>query len=382
VGDIRRVEYYLKKISQGVALSIVALAVLFAFSDSALVDRFIIHQTMPNYNMRDAMQSMLRFVNVPTANAANLPAGQDHAVPVGGRLVQLQDVDITGGLPILGIDDIIFQYESDSFLGVDSHFAGTFYTIDDIAMFRDFERLRNNFYTVDRRTNMAPAWFCVDTFMSHDLRLTPLGSEPRVLIFHTHLSEMYADSRNIQEGVMAVGAQLAQVLEHRHGIPALHITERFDIVRGESYEVMEPRIRQILAENPSIEVVIDLHRDGVPEHRRLVTNIDGRPTAQIMFVNGLSQRYRDGVLSEITSLPNPHLGTNLAFSFRAQLAANTLYPGIARKIYLNAFRYSLHMKPKSLLIEVGAQTNTLQEALNAVEPLSDILATVLLDPRN
>jgi len=386
VSGIRNIEYYLRKIAQGVALSVAALAVLFAFSDSALVDRFIIHQTMPSYNMRDAMQSMLRFVNVgPFADAANLPGGHGGAVPVSGRLVQLDDVDITSGAPvILGVGDVIFQYESRSYLGVGDHFAGTFYTVEDIAMFRDFNRLRNNFYIVDQRTGMTPDLFNVDAFMAHDLRLPPGVEGPRILIFHTHSNEMFADSRDRSEGIMAAGALLARVLEQRHGISTLHITESFDIVNGESqimgaYERMEPRIRQILAENPSIEVVIDLHRDGVPEHTRLVTNINGRPTAQIMFFNGLSRINRDGVLTEIASLPNPYLDANLAFSFRMKLAANALYPGISRKIYLNAFRYSLHMMPKSLLIELGAQTNTLQEALNAVEPLSDILAAVLLN---
>ena len=62
-----------------------------------------------------------------------------------------------------------------------------------------------------------------------------------------------------------------------------------------------------------------------------------------------------------------------------QILANKLYPGLNRKIYVNAYRYSLNMLPKSLLIEVGAQTNSKQEALNAIDFLADILAKVLLD---
>jgi len=378
---IKQIEFYLRKIAQGVAMSAVALGVLFAASDSALVDRFIINQTMPNYNMRDSMQVMLRFINInPFVNAANLP--QDHAVPVGGgQLVQLNDVSLTGGFPlILGVDDIIFQYDTASYLGVDGHFSSVFHTIDDIIEFRDFNRLRNHFYTVDARTNMTPDLFNVDAFMAADLHISPsrINGGPQILIFHTHAHEMFADSGDISEGIMAVGAELTRVLERRHGIYALHVTEIFDYERAGAYERMEPRIRQILAENPSIEIVIDLHRDGVPEHTRLVTTVNGRPTAQIMFFNGLSRRYRDGVLTEIEHLPNPYLRTNLAFSFQMQLAANAMHPGIARKIYLNAFRYSLHMMPKSLFVEVGAQTNTLEEALNVVVPLSDILASVIL----
>lgn len=381
VGGIGKIERYLRMISQGIALSLVALAVLFGLNDSAFVDRFIIRQAVPGYNNREAMQGMLRFVDARSF----LGIHDDTAIPAIGRLLRPDDLHITGGeaITILGAADVIFQYASESYLGVGGHFAGTFYTLDDIAIFRDFNRLRNSFYIVDRRTNMTPDLFNVDAFMSHDLRFSRDVDGPRVLIFHTHSQEMFADSRGMGEGIMAVGARLAQMLEHRHGIPALHITESFDIVDGQSnimgaYERMEPRIRQVLADNPSIEVVIDLHRDGVPENVRLVTDINGRPTAQIMFFNGLSRVYRDGVLTNIYSLPNPYLDTNLAFSFQMQLAANAMFPGITRKIYLNAFRYSLHMKPRSLLIELGAQTNTLQEALNAVEPLSDMLAAVLL----
>lgn len=73
----------------------------------------------------------------------------------------------------------------------------------------------------------------------------------------------------------------------------IHVTETFDIVDGQidrsaAYDYARPYIEQILEENPSIEVVIDLHRDGVPEDRHLVTETNGKPTAQIMFYNGLS----------------------------------------------------------------------------------------------
>ena len=68
---------------------------------------------------------------------------------------------------------------------------------------------------------------------------------------------------------------------------------------------------------------------------------------------------------------------NLAFSFTMKYAADKMYPGYARKNYLNAYRYSLNMLPKSLLVEVGAQTNTQQEAMNAMEPLAEILVNVI-----
>lgn len=136
----------------------------------------------------------------------------------------------------------------------------------------------------------------------------------------------------------------------------------------------EPAIEQILRENPSIEVVIDLHRDGVAEGTRLVTEIDGTQMASIMFFNGLS---RTTALGDISYLKNPYIQDNLAFSFQMQLKAAEYYPGLARPIYLKGYRYNMHFKPKSLLIEVGAQTNTLQEAKNAMAPLADVLHRVI-----
>ena len=121
-----------------------------------------------------------------------------------------------------------------------------------------------------------------------------------------------------------------------------------------------------------------MHRDGVNEDVRLVSEVNGKTCAQIMFFNGLCRLNQNGTLTELDYLPNTYLKDNLSFSFNLQLLANKLYPSFTRRIYVNAYRYSLHMKPKSLLIEVGAQTNTKQEALNAMEPLADILSRLIL----
>jgi stage II sporulation protein P len=197
---------------------------------------------------------------------------------------------------------------------------------------------------------------------------------------------MFADSDPDDEmtGVFGVGAYLAEILREEHGLNVLHHMERFDVVNGipnrrGSYERLEPAVRKILADNPSIQVVIDLHRDGVGSHvQPMVTYINGERAAQIMFVNGLNRRYRNGVITPVNHLPNPYQRENLAFSFNLQLAANQMYPGLARRIYLLEFRYSLHMAPRSILLEVGAQNNTFQEALNSMPPVANIIAAVVL----
>ena len=100
--------------------------------------------------------------------------------------------------------------------------------------------------------------------------------------------------------------------------------------------------------------------------------------AKIMFFNGLSRLTKTG---DITYLPNPYIQDNLALSMQMQLAAAEYYPDFTRRIYLKGYRYNMQYCPKTMLIEVGAQTNTLEEAKNAMVPLADILNKVLTGTR-
>lgn len=143
--------------------------------------------------------------------------------------------------------------------------------------------------------------------------------------------------------------------------------------RSRAYNYALEGVERILKENPSIQVILDIHRDGVGENVHLVSEVDGKPTAQIMFFNGLSQTPE----GPIAYLPNPYRKENLAFSLQLKLGAEAYYPGYTRKIYLKGLRYNEHLLPRSCLIEVGAQNNTYKEALNAMEPLAELLAMVL-----
>lgn len=200
---------------------------------------------------------------------------------------------------------------------------------------------------------------------------------PQILIYHTHSQEAFADSRK-GETIVAVGEYLARCLTER-GFSVYHDSSEYDVREGEldrnkAYRYALEGVTEILEENPSIQVVIDLHRDGVGANTHLVTEVNGKPTAQIMFFNGMSQTPE----GPIPYLENPYREDNLAFSLQLQLKAAAWYPGFARKIYLKGLRYNQHLRPCSCLVEVGAQTNTYQEARNAMEPLADIFAMVLL----
>ena len=80
---------------------------------------------------------------------------------------------------------------------------------------------------------------------------------------------------------------------------------------------------------------------------------------------------------DLSGMPNPYIQDNLAFSLQMKLKAEELYPGFTRRIYLKGYRYNMNLMPKTLLVEAGAQTNTVEEMKNAMEPLAEILSQVL-----
>ena len=120
--------------------------------------------------------------------------------------------------------------------------------------------------------------------------------------------------------------------------------------------------------------MIDLHRDGVNENLHLVTEVNGKQTAKIMFFNGIS---RLNSIGEIGYLYNPYREQNLAMSLQMKVLAEEYFEGFTRKNYIQAYQYNLHLRPKSMLIEAGAQTNSLQEVKNAMEPLAFLLNELL-----
>lgn len=243
----------------------------------------------------------------------------------------------------------------------------------------DFDYLIHNFYQVDRTTTIDGTQLNPDLLLGKSMKLQGGNEAPQILIYHTHSQEGYSDSTpgDSNTTVVGVGEYLATLLREKYGLNVLHHTGEYDVEdRDNAYSYAGPALEQILAENPSIEVVIDLHRDGVADTTRLVSEVNGKQTAQVMFFNGLSRTTKNG---DLTNLPNQYLADNLAFSFQMKLAAEEYYPGFTRSIYLKGYRYNMHYCPKSLLVEVGAQTNTFQEAMNAMEPLADLLHKVLTE---
>lgn len=248
----------------------------------------------------------------------------------------------------------------------------------DLAQLKDYESLVGNFYAIDANTMIGSDQLSVDKFMEIDMTMAKQeGEGPQILIYHTHSQEAFADSvpGDVNTGIVGVGEYLTQVLTEQYGYRVLHHTGQYDVeTRDNAYSRALPEVEQLLAKNPSIQVVIDLHRDEVAQDTRLVTELQGRPTAKFMFFNGLSRTRKTG---DIDYLRNENQEANLAFSFQMQLKAAEYYPGLTRRIYLKGYRYNMHLCPRTLLVELGAQNNTYEEAINACDPLAHILDMVL-----
>lgn len=254
--------------------------------------------------------------------------------------------------------------------------AGVAYSLEQLM---DYDFLMKHFYSVHTSTTAGRDVMNAETFLEKDMRLEKDSSVPQILIYHTHTQETYADysPENPEASVIGIGNYLTALLEQK-GWNVIHDTTTYDIQSGKldrnrAYTYALEGITGILKKHPSIQVVLDLHRDGVKEGVHLVSEVGGKPTASIMFFQGMS-RTPDGA---IEYLPNPYLEENLAFAFQMQLGAAGRYPGLTRKIYMKGLRYNLHLRPRSALIEVGAQTNSYAEAKNAMEPLAELLDMVL-----
>ena len=189
----------------------------------------------------------------------------------------------------------------------------------------DYNYLMNQFFIVDSQTTTNADQLNAAELLGEDLTIQKDAAKPQILLYHTHSQEAFADSKEgeVEDTIIGVGNYLTELLTKNYGYQVIHVTEAFDMESGEldrsaAYDYAGPYLEMILEENPSIEVVIDLHRDGVPENRHLVTEINGKPTAQIMFYNGLSYTTARGNLDY---LPNPYIQDNLAFSFQMEYQA-------------------------------------------------------------
>lgn len=323
---------------------------------------------------------LLRFREATATVLAGLVKKENKAA-AEGELLPVQYADAPGMyLTVSRVEGIAPEYippeeeiQEPVSVAVKEILEERFGVLEDVA----FSSFLANYYIEDSSTKATEELFRPEVLASYDLTIEK-KDEPQILIFHTHGSEGYADSREgvTEDTVIGVGNLLEQELREVYGYNVIHEKSVFDRKadgtddRNNAYNNALPVITEILEQYPSIEVVIDLHRDSGDARTSV---INGVKTAKVMLFNGLC-RTKDG---PITYYSNPNLQGNLAFSLHLQVTGNELYPGLMHRIYLKSYRYNMHLKEKYILVELGTHKNTVAEAKAAMKPLAETIATVL-----
>ena len=216
--------------------------------------------------------------------------------------------------------------------------------------------------------------------LSHGLDLR--GEAPKILIYHTHTTEAYtatASSPYVQtssyrtadagKSVLAVGEALAERLRTQYGFAVLHdTTDHEPPSLKTAYDRSERTMRKYLEQYPSLVLFIDVHRDASSDAKDYVV-VDGSPTARLMCVVGQGTKYKD----------KPDFDRNYALAAKLTKNLRHIEKRLARDVRVKTGRYNQHVGQLSLLIEVGHNANTLEQALHAIPSLAESLALTLAE---
>ncbi len=216
----------------------------------------------------------------------------------------------------------------------------------------------------------------IKTLLNEPLKFSFDKNGPKVLIYHTHTTEAYLKNlselgRNVPNwtlderySVVRVGDELANQLSRVFGIDVIHngTIHNYPNTTG-FYTRSRETVQRILKGNPSIRLLIDLHRDGVSGSKLRVTrNIGGKTVAQIMFVVGTA---------------NPSWRENFKLALKLQNKLNEIAPGIARPIYLDNYTYNQDLGYGALIVEMGGDGNVITEAVESAKYLAQAISEVM-----
>lgn len=198
----------------------------------------------------------------------------------------------------------------------------------------------------------------------------PLNSSGKYLvaIYHTHTGECYSLTDGVarldgKEGsVVQVGEVIRQELEKRYGLPTLHIKKIHDQKYNLSYMESEKTVREVLQEEPQLEVLLDIHRDAGKPRRDCLVRVQGKEVAPILFVVGSDAR-----------APFPGWRQNEQFARQLAAALNKKYPGLCQGVRVKEGRYNQFLHPRALLVEIGSTNNTTAEAVASARLFAEVL---------
>jgi len=243
----------------------------------------------------------------------------------------------------------------------------------------------------------------IESFDSQDMRLADIqlnrrqaqamldlrGDEPRILIYHTHTTEAYTQTpaytyeeagawrtRDNTRNVVAVGEALATCLREVYGFSVIHDATDHEPPRlATAYERSEATMQKMREAFPSIELCIDLHRDSytvTDEPTRDFVTVNGAELARMMLVVGQGEKYE----------VKPSFGSNYGLAERITARLQAVHEKLARPIRTKEGRYNQHITSHCILVELGHNANTLEQALASVPYLAEAIAVALVERQN
>lgn len=229
--------------------------------------------------------------------------------------------------------------------------------------------------------NQTKKTFDISALLNKDLSIT-LTDSPTVLIIHTHTTESYTPSAaynytptetdrttDLNYNTAAVGDVIYQKLTEE-GINVIHDKTINDQSYSKSYSNSLKLAKSYIEKYPSIQIVIDVHRDAIITKEgvklRPVTKFDPS-CAQMMLVIGTNE----------SGLDHSGWQTNLSFALKLQHKMNSLYPSLARPINLRRERFNQHTAPYAFILEAGTNGNTLEEAKKGAGLFAECLISIL-----
>lgn len=209
-----------------------------------------------------------------------------------------------------------------------------------------------------------------------------ISGSVNVLIYHTHTTEAYrmdgedtyvvsdfSRTKNNEKNIVQVGEELKNQLESL-GFSVIHDTTNHEPPSlSTSYDRSLETMEYYKQKYPDIQIFIDVHRDAadVENDQDDVVVIDGARCARLMFVVGKGEKYTD----------KPDFLANYTFAKSVTLALDAFNESFTRNIRVKTGRYNQQVSDMCLLVEVGHNANTLQEALNSIPYLAKAIASVV-----
>ena len=241
-------------------------------------------------------------------------------------------------------------------------------------------------YGLVKVKNVNKTDISIEKILNERIDLSVSADKPSVLIFHTHTTETYqildrgfyetnfaTRTKDSSKNMVRVGEEICKEIE-KAGYKVIHDKEIHDLSYNGAYAHSRKKIEEYMKKYPSIQIVLDIHRDAIQQSDgskiKPTAIIQDKKAAQIMIISGCQE--------EGNPIENfPDWKYNLTFAVHLQNQLEKMYQGITRPLYFCPRKYNMNVSHCSLLVEIGSDANTLEEAVYTGKCLGSALGKIM-----